>query len=341
MALIPDRLQTLPARLAPLLGPRSFSVIRLSGTVHDGSSDLTALYLGNGTNREWLQRQFFRQATGEELCRPFIPSLPTSALARDWAGADLQLTDLPPVWSRLCGAQPALRIPAWIRQQMALPPLTANRAWPIPRPAAKEVERLIRRHDYSFALTRDAAAIRHFFHAYYEPYVRARYGTGAMVVSLKRFMRESQGGELAQLRAGREMVAGMMLFRRADRLRLGWFGCRAGARPPNGASEVLDALVLRHAWLDGVRQVSFGSSRPCLADGAFRYKRRLGASPVPARFPQAVLGIGFPARHPAVLECLRRRPMIGTVEGQLRAYRVRAETGTGDWVSLENIGHGD
>ncbi len=331
-----NSLLTLPERLAPLLGTTTFHAVSIQGRSREEGLPISAVYLGSGRNNAWLRNYFLAHAevTDEELLH--LPRIAKRALKSAWESAELRLTDLPPLWAALTPRSELLRVPAWIRQELRLPHLPSTPGWPLPVSTAREVERHIRRHGYALTITREIKEIEDFYQGLYLPYIRQRHGSDAVLVERSRFLRESRGHTLAQLRSQGRTVAGMMLFRAGRRMRLGWFGALTGERAPKGLSETLDALVIRFAWMDGITCIDFGKSRPCLADGVFRYKARFGAVPMPARFPQAVLGISLPRSHPALLNSLRNRPLLGMSKGGLAVYRVPGSAGAGVWSRWDN-----
>lgn len=327
-------LRELPARFAPLVGTTGFRCIRLHGYARDSHAPLVAVYLGNGANAAFLREYFFAWIEDKILIGDGAASCIGRAQRQAWQAADLQLSDVPPLWSRLPPGTADVRIPAWVSQKLNLGAMQDIHRWPLPARTAREAERQIRQHDYSLALTRNPNEIEDFFHQFYEPYIRARFGPDGVVVSRSTFLNRSRGQTLAQLRQGGKPVAGMMLFGSGRTLRLGWFGA-AQVPPPPGASEALDALVIRHAWLNGVRHLSFGNTRPCLSDGVFRYKARFGTAAVRTRFPQAALGIAAPHGHPAVMHALATQPLIRPLHHHMGVYRVGAGSGGRAQLRLE------
>ncbi len=303
-------IQAIPARLAPLIGKASFRLVRIEGQDRETGSTLSAVYLGSDDNLEFLRSHFFRSSQWEEVASRGLPIITGGSIRRWWRDSHLQLTDLPPLWRCFQRTDCDLVVPAWVAQKLVLPPLQhSERLWPLPRSLAREGERHIRRSDYSLVITDQPAEFEAFYDDLYLPYIRARFGSSAVVVERNRFLASAHGQHLALLRRSNAAVAGMLVKRRGSAMRFGWFGA-ATCPPPSGASEALDALVLRQAWLDGVKTVHFGNSRPVVTNGVFRYKARFGAVPVATRFPQARLGIGFPQSHAGVTAILAHHRLI-------------------------------
>lgn len=318
----PDHpLRSLRLRLSPLFGPAGLQVVRLYGPAKFTGAPIRALYAGNGGNEAFLRGLFFEQAAREPLAHHSTPWRLDSRLRRLAGDVDLCLSELPPLWAALDPAHAMLRVPAWVRQVITLPASSPGRLFP--HAVEREVSRHIRRRGYRIDFSTGEGDARRFFHDLYQPYVRARFGAEAVLVTEQAFLARCRGQTLARLWAGDCLLAGMLLLRRGGTLRLGWFGAAADP-PPAGASEVLDVLAIRHAHGHGARRVVLGNSRPCLADGVLRYKARLGGRLSMAAFPQAALGISFRQPGAAVLECLARQPLIARMgQSALGVYCVR------------------
>lgn len=333
------RVRSLWAAIAPVFGPGRFVVARLAGQLHGEERETTALYVGSGVNLPFLRRYFFGAATTEVLGWRVTPLRPLRSVGGlPWV-ADLHLRDVPPVWGWALPSTPGvLQVPAWVRQELRLTLPGHGLRWPVPRRAAREVWRHLRRQGWTLELGTERRDLEEFYREHYVPYVTARHGEDAVVVSWDHFLIRVRGRAIAWLRQGQQRIAGMVLLRRRNVLRFGWFGA-ASCPAPAGASEVLDALVLRHALERGVTDVILGNARPCVADGVFRYKRRLGATVQPCTFPQSTLEIDARSGHSGVLACLRERPLLTRQHGRLRQLDV--DGALGPRQGLQQVPHGD
>lgn len=332
-------MRSLWAGVAPLVGPGRFVVARLAGPLYGEDRETTALYVGSGINLSFLRRHFFSAATTEVLEWRYTPLWPPSNGRGGPRAADLHLRDVPPLWGWVLPRAPGIfQVPAWVRQELRLTVPGHGLHWPVPRRAAREVGRHLRRHGWTLELCTDPRDLEALYRDYYVPYVTARHGEDAVVVSWTHFRARACGHAIAWLRHGQQRIAGMVLFRRRNVLRFGWFGA-ASCPAPAGASEVLDALVLRHALDQGVTDVVLGNARPCVADGVFRYKQRLGATVRPCPFPQSTLEIDARSGHSGVLACLRERPLLARGSGRLR--QLDADSAVGRRQGLQQVTYGD
>lgn len=318
-------------KLAPLAAPAAACVLRLDGRARFSGEPFSAVYAGNGRNLAFLQGLFLEDARTTPLADGLPPWRLGAALRRHGENAGLLLAELPPAWSSFLPGGSALVVPAWIAARLELPAPDAPAGRLLPRAAEREAERQQRRHGYALRFAEAPADARRFYHEFYRPYVAGRFGGEAVLVGEDAFLDRCRGGRIAQLIAGGEWVAGMLVHREGDAWRFGWFAAR-GSTPPPGASEVLDLLVIREAARLGLRRIELGHTRPCTADGVLRYKQRLGARFLPTRFPQPELAIGLGRAPAGVLECLARAPLLAPLGQGLGVYRVASGGGR---ISLE------
>lgn len=320
-------------QLRPLVGPMACRVLRLQGAARFSGEPLHAVYVGNGNNLSFLRELFFDASEETTLAEGIPPWGVGGALAKFGADAGLLLHELPPAWRWCAPRGAALRLPAWIGAELALPDPAGGQARALPRAVEREALRHQRREGYALEYADAVQDFRRFYAEFYRPYIATRFGDTAILVDEARFLARCRGARLARLMADGRWVAGMLALRNGAVLRLGWYAA-ASATPPRGASETLDALVIRDAWQDGVRRVILGNTRPCLVDGVLRYKLRLGAKLSPTRFPQPRLGITLRGAPAAALECLERQPLLGRRGDGLGVYRVD-RGGAAPTVTLE------
>jgi hypothetical protein len=300
--------------------------VELSGVLAASGESVEALYVGSGVNRDFLVRLVMDD--GRERGRRrlagygAVPGVIEAASKADSGGEGphVILTDLPVLWSRFTPKTAQYRFPAWVRQELTLPPADAR--WVVPRPVEREAARFGRRHGYTVDFVTDTAILRRFFHELYRPYVLARFGGEGVVVAEAEFLREARGCALARLHGHGQWLAGVLLERSRAALRLGWFGARAEAPLP-GASDVLDLACIRHARDAGFRRVQLGHSRPCLTDGVVRYKAKFGARLHAVRYPQAVLGIAVGGERRALFDRLNARQLVAVRGGQTNVLEAR------------------
>jgi hypothetical protein len=310
--------------LQRLVGPTGLHVVDYRGVVHDSAELQRVRYVGTGANFRYLADLFFSSL---QLVDTIQYAAAGAALRARGHDADVLLTDLPPIWRAAGPFLAAVRVPAWLRQEIAI----AFGERTLPRAVENEAGRLARKHALTVDFARSSVLVRRFYDEFYLPYITARFGAQAVVVDEATFMKGAREKWLARVFADGEWIAGMMLERGRDTMRFGWFGAKAYPAH-RGASEVLDVACVRRAASLGIRRVMMGNTRPSLVDGVLRYKARFGAVLRPTRFPQDLLGVsaanagdGFLARVNRV-QLVRFRagdPCVHRLERAARGVQVR------------------
>ncbi|MBS0614645.1 MAG: hypothetical protein JSS24_15865, partial [Proteobacteria bacterium] len=241
-------LQTLWRHSRALIGPGFERRTLLVGAARGAAAELRAAYQGSEQTLPFILRELFES-----------PQRTTAAALEETSAVDLWIEERGPLASLVNAPAHELRLPAWISQQIDLRPAGAG-AFAFGRHVRRETERHIRRCGYSLDFSTDPQTLRQFYRDLYRPYVQARFEVQAIVVSEETFLQRAAGQWLARLHAGTTWTAGMLLAREAQVLRFGWFGACSNPPPP-GASEVLDALVIRWAAQQQLHRVVLGHSR--------------------------------------------------------------------------------
>lgn len=304
--------------IASLAVPVALPVQRLSGTLVATGAPVTIAYAGDPPAAEFVAGALCKVEHREPVGRLGSPlELRSEAFIALSASADLVAVEVPWAWQRCLPVDTHWRMPAWVSQEIQP---TDRGSIELPMPLRKEVRRHERRHGYELHFSTDEADVRRFHATLYRPYVEARHGGGAVIVDERHFFAVSRGMTLAVLTSAGEWVAGLLLQRRSTTLHFGWFGS-ASTPPRGGASEVLDARVLEWAAQNGIRRVVMGHSRPSLADGVVRYKRRFGAAVRPTRFPQRALGLLVKRWSPALVAALEAAQFLAFRDQRLEVFR--------------------
>ena len=143
--------------------------------------------------------------------------------------------------------------------------------------------RVARRGGYQYRMTHRPEDVRRFYHEYYLPHVRARFGSEAAVRGLGQVLRAVRRGFLLQVFDGEDWVSGMVGYRESpERIQLVSDGLRPDRRGSwqDGALSTAFYFTLQWARSQGVRYIDFGGTRPHLDDGVFHHKMLWGAEPL-------------------------------------------------------------
>jgi hypothetical protein len=317
--------------LHALASPRRLRVELQQGQLRSDDAEISAIYVGNGTNADYLSSLLFATVRTRQVLQEIPPLSARSTIAKLPHAVDVVLCERAPLWAALGGTIDEVRMPAWIRQE--LPLIHDGRPWMLGRHREREAARLIRRHGFRIETTNDGDEKKEFFEKLYSPYLTSRHGPAAVVVDRNRFSATAAGATLVKLFAGDDWVAGMLLHWRGSVVKFGWYGANI-ERPYSGASEMLDVLCIRMASQRGATMVNFGHSRPSLADGVVRYKRKFGTRTVLPSYPQSILEIQLRNSSKPLLDWLNQQQFICIRRSRLVVAEYRVDS-CGKVSSLE------
>lgn len=308
--------------IASLATPVALPVERLEGRLHGSNVPITMIHAGAPGTADFVAGALFTVEQRTSVGRLKTPlELRSTAFGKLSADADLEVIEVPALWRCCLPASAELRMPAWVSLEIGG---GNDSAIALPSELRKEVSRHCRREAYEVQLSTEIGDVRRFYAELYRPYVTTRFRAGVVLVDEDRFLAVSRGMTLAILRANSEWVAGLLFRQRGKTLHLGWFGSPT-APPRAGASEVLDVWVIERAAAQGASRVVMGHSRPSLADGVLRYKRRFGAVVRSTRFPQRVIGLSIRRRSPALVETLNAARLVNFCRGQAQVYESKPD----------------
>lgn len=289
------RLRRAVAPLAGLLGPRRIlesvfgnSLLEISGREASSGQALSLLYAGAGRNLGYLVNCLYDDFAVEETLRLRDPFALQRAILERQRDADVLVIDSVGSMARRRMIGPALHVPTWVRQRLALArdwPATAAR---LSRNACRRAERDLRDGGYSLSFSTGTRDFFVFYHRLYQPGLKRRFAAEAAVVPLDRFMAVCRRGYLVQVRQEGRMRAAVLLQRFGRQLVSVWGGVELGAGgvPLPGLSDLLDYCTIRHAWQQRCRSLDLGPSRARLFDGVLQYKKKWGGRVGLPRLPR-------------------------------------------------------
>jgi len=174
-------------------------------------------------------------------------------------------------------------IPQWVlfKADISLPWPVLVRRWR--RNLAENMRRVVK-HGFSWRIEHRRAGLRAFYERMHYPYIRARYGTAALLASRTYVESVWERGVLLLATRDGEDVGGFLISTAKREPLVMFLGIKdADFRHVKcGAVSALYLFALRWAKEHGYQTVNFGHARPFLDDGLFRYKRRWGMHVVPS-----------------------------------------------------------
>ncbi len=295
---------------APMAGCRE---IVMRGRERDSALEIVVRYVGTMENFHYLQSLVFDDYETVEERTLWNPLKVVGALRPRGGDEELLLVDSESPVAEALLTRPALHLPPWVKQRLAVRPRWAQVIEGLPRFTRRGVSRYLRKYGYTGRVNATEEALDDFYHRLYEPHVRHRYREGAVVVEKRRFMALARGCKLVELVHDGEVIGANLMRASGQAMFILWCGQsdRVREKDLKGATDALDYFCLLHAFLSGCGMLDFGPSRPRLNDGVVMYKAKWGAVLVPGRIPKPAMLV-IPARStPSVIALLARNHFVG------------------------------
>lgn len=305
---------------AALLRPR-LPLYRLSGLSPADGRKVTVITAGAAMTLDFLvERIFASRPHAQRLGMVSLARL-SGTLERIGADADLTLACVPRAMSGWLGGDRYLRVPALVSFRLGigahLESTLAAAAYNVRRDARRTVEA-----GYGWALSHEPGDFERFYHEFYAPFIRQRFGPLAVLrepPELRRHFRH--GGGIIWVRQAGKVVAGGLV-------RVGRGGLRAlvEAVHPGWRPEVKPSpqFAVNIATFDiaselGIDVVDLGGTAPSLRDGVFRTKRAWGAAVQVSAESHRQLLLRWPTGGNALVPLLQAAPLLFEARGRLSA----------------------
>jgi len=247
-----------------------FTVHVLEGRTARGNA-LRVLYAGSAPYRHYFRRHMF-DGGGEErsVGRRWRWQLPALAAT---VGADVRMTRCARAFRRLKPPRASsFYVPEWVWCTRALDFASVHgkrKAWTG-----------ISSHGLTYAVTTDAAALRHFYERMYLPLMRSSHGAGAQLMKLDYLLQRVAAGEaeLLSIFKDGEAVGGCVIVYDGDDARIFSRGVLDADRDllRQRVGVALYLYSFAHLLERGFSSVSLGRARPLLRDGALKFKLERG-----------------------------------------------------------------
>jgi hypothetical protein len=169
----------------------------------------------------------------------------------------------------------------------------------------------VARNGITCELSHSEADLEVFYHDFYVPHARQRFGKYSQITSLAGFRRQlKHGGLLWALRDG-QRLAGCTFTHGNIVYRFQAIGAAQGDASvlQLGAFAALYWALIQHAHGLGCKEIDFGGCRAILTDGTLRFKRKFGARLVDRGYSVRRL-LRWSKLNPTVLALLGTAPLI-------------------------------
>lgn len=147
-----------------------------------------------------------------------------------------------------------------------------------------------------------------FYNKMYQPYALQRFGNFAVVHKYQKIRRAFQRGVGIVAKRDGEPVAGTIIYRAGDTMRIPHVGVGGGdlSIVREGAAFAMDYYAVRLAHLIGCKRVDFGHSHPFLSDGTLQYKLNWHMDVEEDDDGVAVFAIATPGRKESAMRFLEQ-----------------------------------
>ena len=292
---------------------RLFSKVRaaiISGKEKHSGQSLSALYIGHLANFHFIMSKVYSDfnVTEEYAGIHFLTIM-------QWVEAyekkvDLIFVDLEIVFSIMLRPDHFVVMPSWVRQRLHIPEDMEGVLAGMHRKTKKELRRILKQ-GFTYGISRSVEDLRHFYHEMYVPHIISRYGDQAIVVSEQELFRRSHGCELIQLFHNGRLIQGVVVHK-GRCLTIGWIGVSRGVEPDamRGASDALDFFAVSYGLKSGCAAIDFGTTRPLLNDGVFRYKRKWGTHVRKCRVPKGNIFVRPSRFVPSTIGFFTNNPLV-------------------------------
>lgn len=187
--------------------------------------------------------------------------------------------------------------------------------------SAKEDIRKVKKEGFSYEITDDLDKIRFFYKRMYIPYSYKRYGNLAICATFSTIRHlVGRGSKLMLIKKNNDYLLGSLFFFSNNTA----IGTHAGII--DGQIELLKKGVSSASYYYAIvyskkinaKYLDFGTCRPFLNDGLFRYKKKWGASVEPSKSSFSVFGFNTIYKKDSIKEFLLNNPFISKHKNDLK-----------------------
>lgn len=295
-------------------------VYLLQGKEKGSGTNLTTLFLGGEKTIPYLSNLLYsEEPRKEKIGKIFIWKI-KSKLNLNHCRADLIFIKIDGLFSRFLARQEFIIIPEWVLFMLDLSkPL--QEVWKLSKnKSLSEDLRRIRKHKYSYEITRDPAKFEYFYHQMYLPYIAKRYGKLMLLTDFHHMKRIFEKGVLLMVKKKNEYLAGNIIVMHNKSVLSAYIGIRQGKIEylKQGALAASYYFTILWAKEKGYKWLDFGHCRPFLNDGVFCYKKKWGMEIKRSKRYRVVFGLKICNFYQGVQDFLTNSPFIFIYHGQFK-----------------------
>ncbi len=279
---LPDRAHEVLTRYGLFLFSR-FGLRKVPVTLWHGPTSKTGqvgrlLVAGDDPWVQYLPQRFFAGESRHELLgRVTVRSLPRF-LARFQKSTDLTIARVDRMSGHTIFRGDYLAVPEWVGTRLTVPDnldVLVRSSSNIQRDM-----RRVRRHKYEPVVSSGDEDFDLFYHTFYLPLSKARYGELLVVRPAHDFRHRVRRGGILWVRRDKQRVAALLFEEKEGTLDVLAVGSLDGdpRLMKEGAIAALYYFIIELARMRGCQTVDFRGSRSTLTDGVLRYKSKWGAT---------------------------------------------------------------
>jgi hypothetical protein len=288
-----------------------FPVVRLSGRTERNGHHCSIIVAGRQPAATYLTEFIFASPSESTV----LGNVPLWALPRLLTSltpsVDLVIARVDTLSAQLLFDSNHLHAPEWVELWLTVPADLSSLTTGYHNKGLKKDLRRVARNGITCELSQSEADLEVYYHDFYVPYARLRFGTYSQLTSLAVLRRRLKYGGLrwavrdGQRLAGSTFVHGNIVYRSQT------IGAAEGDASvlQSGAFVALYWAAIEHAHALGCKEVDFGGSQAILTDGTLRFKRKFGARLVDRGYSVRRL-LRWSKLNPTVLTLLRTAPLI-------------------------------
>ena len=174
-----------------------------------------------------------------------------------------------------------------------------------------EIERKIRKHQLTYAITKDSKDLDDFYHNMYLPHIQGRYKNTALLSSHQKLLEILYKGELILIKKGENTIAGGLIEYGKENVFLRMIGIRDGNLEfvHWGAIGAIYYFIIIEVKKKGYKKLTIGGTRPLLSDGLTKFKKSIKAYVKP-NAPNARIWLKLLKDSPGLQSFLINNPFI-------------------------------
>lgn len=269
------------SRIFQFLGELSLEMYLIRGKERYSGFPLTVLFIGNQKPFLFLEEILFMQVfTRESIGKIIIGENIIQKLKKFSIVCDAVFIKCDVFYTFYWRKKNFMIIPEWISMTLDISD-SSEMVYKKLTDSAKDDIRKIKKYGFTYEFSEDIDKLQFFYKKMYLPYIYKRYGSSAYCVTYfaMRLLFE-RDNKLMLIKHKGEYLAGSMFSVRNNKITATYTGIKDGNIKylKQGVGAASYYFLIHWAKQKGFKILNFGTCRPFLNEGVFRYKSKWGAT---------------------------------------------------------------